>query len=51
MLDQVKESVPSIEEIVLRLSIPRPNLMGIPEQYLTLYQFVDYYLSIMKENN
>ena len=50
MLDQAKESVPSIEEVVLRLSIQRLNLMGTPEQYLTLYQFVEYYLSIMKEN-
>ena len=39
------EYIPSIEEIVIKLSIQRPNLMGTDEQYLLLYRFVDYYLS------
>lgn len=42
------EEIPSIEEIVMKLSIQRPNLMGTEEQYLLLYHFVDYYLSIKK---
>lgn len=40
--------IPSIEEIVMKLSIQRPNLMGTSEQYLILYKFVDYYLSVRK---
>ena len=44
MIDQSKGKVPSIEEIVLKLSIQRPNLMGTAKQYLLLYRFVDYYL-------
>jgi protein-tyrosine phosphatase len=45
MIDQSKGKVPSIEEVVLKLSIQRPNLMGTAEQYLLLYRFVEYYLS------
>lgn len=41
--------ISSIEEIVLKLSIQRPNLMGTAEQYLTLYRFVDHYLQVMRE--
>lgn len=36
----------SIEEIVLKLSIQRPNLMGTSDQYLSLYRFVDYCLAL-----
>ena len=51
IIDQSKgEVVPSIEEIVMKLSIQRPNLMGTAEQYLLLYHFVDYYLSTMPKN-
>lgn len=41
----------SIEEIVLKLSIQRPNLVGTKEQYLLLYRFVDYYLEKQKNPN
>ncbi len=51
IIDQSKgESIPSIEEIVMKLSIQRPNLMGTAEQYLLLYHFVNYYLSVMPKN-
>lgn len=41
-------AIPSIEEMVMKLSIQRPNLMGTSEQYLVLYKFADYYLSVRK---
>ena len=44
LLDQSENEQVSIEEIVLMLSIQRPNLMGTAEQYLLLYQFVTHYL-------
>lgn len=34
----------SIEELVLRLSIQRPNLVGTKDQYLSLYRFTEYCL-------
>lgn len=34
----------SIEELVLRLSIQRPNLVGTKDQYLSLYRFTGYCL-------
>ena len=40
--------IPSIEEMVMKLSIQRPNLMSTTEQYLVLYKFVEYYLSVRK---
>ncbi len=51
MIDLSKGDVPSIEEIVYKLSIQRPNLMGTAEQYLLLYHFVDYYLNVMHKIN
>lgn len=46
IIDQTKgEIIPSIEEIVLKLSIQRPNLISTAEQYIVLYHFVDYYLN------
>lgn len=51
MIDLSKGAFPSIEEITLKLSIQRPNLMGTPKQYLMLYRFVDYYLGIMNKDN
>lgn len=53
IIDRSKgEIIPSIEEIVLKLSIQRPNLMATAEQYLLLYHFVDHYLNaIPKKNN
>lgn len=39
----------SIEELVLKLSIQRPNLMGTSDQYLSLYRLVDYCLQ--SQNN
>jgi protein tyrosine phosphatase len=44
LLDQSENEQVSIEEIVLKLSLQRPNLMGTAEQYLLLYRFVTYYL-------
>lgn len=44
LLDQSEDKQISIEEIVLKLSLQRPNLMGTAEQYLLLYRFVTYYL-------
>jgi len=35
----------SIEALVLRLSIQRPEMVANEEQYLLLYRFVDYYMS------
>ncbi len=37
MIDQSKgKNIPSIEEVVLKLSIQRPNMVAMPEQYLLL---------------
>jgi protein tyrosine phosphatase len=47
MLD--KHSDPSdisIEEIVLTLALQRHNLVATAEQYIMLYRFIDYYLSL-----
>ena len=33
----------SLEQIVLELSIQRPNLISRAKQYVMLYRFVDYY--------
>lgn len=41
----------SIEEIVLKLSIQRPNFVATKEQYYSLYQFADYYLLKFYSNN
>jgi len=35
----------SIEQVVLELSLQRPNLMGTVDQYLSLYQFVEHCLA------
>ncbi len=43
LLDKLPKEKISIEEIVLKLSLQRPNLMGTAEQYLLLYKFVTYY--------
>lgn len=44
------KKIPSIEKIVLKLSIQRPNMVGTAEQYLLLYRFVDYYLDVTQKN-
>lgn len=44
LMDQTGTNNLSIEEIVLKLSIQRSNLVGTAEQYLMLYRFVDFYL-------
>jgi protein tyrosine phosphatase len=44
MLDKSPGQVPSIQELVLKLSIQRSYMVASAAQYLTLYQFVDYYL-------
>lgn len=44
MLDDINPDNISIEELVLKLSIQRPFMVGSAEQYLSLYEFVDYYL-------
>lgn len=42
MIDKVQASSISIEEIVLKLSLQRPNMVANAEQYIALYRFVDY---------
>ncbi len=44
LLDQSKAHEISVEEIVLRLSLQRPNMVS-EDQYVLLYQFVEYYLN------
>lgn len=50
LLDYLEPQQISIEEIVLKLSIQRSRMVTTVEQYLTLYQFADYYLA-MKNNS
>jgi protein tyrosine phosphatase len=50
LLDRSRDvSSLSIEEIVLKLSIQRPNLVGTKEQYLLIYRFADYYFDQMNK--
>ncbi|MEB3702037.1 Protein-tyrosine phosphatase [Candidatus Bealeia paramacronuclearis] len=35
----------SIEEVVLKLAVQRPNMVATPDQYQVLYDFMDYYFS------
>lgn len=44
LLDRLKANEVSIEEVALRLSIQRPNMVGTEDQYILLYRFIDYYL-------
>ena len=44
LLDHSKVDEVSIEEIVLKLSIQRPNMVGTEDQYVLLYRFLEYYL-------
>lgn len=44
LLDRINSGKISIEEIVLKLSIQRPLMVSVTEQYSLLYEFVDYYL-------
>lgn len=48
MMDRSVLEQLSIEKVVLKLSIQRPNLMNTSKQYLMLYRFVDYYLQKKK---
>jgi len=48
MLDHLKPHEISIEELVLKLSIQRPLMVSVSQQYLLLYEFVDYYLQQKK---
>lgn len=43
-LDRMKPEKISIEEIVMKLSILRPLMVSVTEQYTLLYEFVDYYV-------
>ncbi|PWU06605.1 MAG: hypothetical protein C5B43_01495 [Verrucomicrobia bacterium] len=45
MLDFLPPEKISIEEIVLKLSIQRPNMVSVKGQYALLYEFADYYLT------
>lgn len=49
MLELLDPSEISIEEIVLKLSIQRPFMVAVPEQYALLYEFFDYYLEQKKK--
>jgi protein tyrosine phosphatase len=42
MIDKMQASAISIEEIVLKLSLQRPNMVANAEQYIVLYRFVNY---------
>ncbi|PWU06606.1 MAG: hypothetical protein C5B43_01500 [Verrucomicrobia bacterium] len=44
MLDVLPPEKISIEALVLKLSIQRPLMVSVKEQYILLYEFVDYYL-------
>lgn len=44
LLDEIDPNEISIQEIILKLSVQRPHMLANAEQYLTLYQFVKYYL-------
>jgi len=50
LLDSLDPSQISIEEIILKLSVQRPHMVSTAEQYLTLYEFVDYYLEQKKNS-
>lgn len=50
LLDLLDPSQISIEEIILKLSVQRPHMVSTAEQYLTLYEFVDYYLEQKKNS-
>lgn len=43
-LDSMNPKKLSIEEVVLKLSIQRPLMVSVTEQYSLLYEFVDYFL-------
>lgn len=49
MLDTIDPSEISIEAIVLKLSIQRTTMVGWDRQYLSLYDFCDYYLAKKRE--
>jgi len=51
MIDKMQASTISIEEIVLKLSLQRPNMVANAEQYIVLYRFVDYHFSCLSKNN
>lgn len=51
LLDILDPSEISIEAIVLKLSIQRTTMVGWDKQYLSLYEFCDYYLAKKAEAN
>lgn len=50
LLDILEPHEISIEEVVLKLSIQRSGTIANPEQYLLLYQFVEYYLMMKNQS-
>lgn len=51
LLDRLPPHEVSIEEIFLRLSIQRPNMVGTEDQYVMLHRFVEYYLDQKAKGN